>query len=192
MKSKAARGFKIGILIGMVITFLFGPSIAGSHIAPQDVIFRDTTESKLTKHIQSVNSKVTYADAVQIVKSTMKWASEFELDPAMLIAIQEVESRFDKYSISSAGALGLMQVIPSWHLNKMSKAINDVGNPEPFNIHTNIYLGSWVLKACMKQYNLTKNALLCYNGSNSKPNGYDAKVMNSYTAINKLMKGANG
>jgi soluble lytic murein transglycosylase-like protein len=191
MKSKTAKGIKLGALIGFIVTFLFGTSTVGSHYMPgPKAVFYSAAENNLTNYIQSVNKNVSYADAVQIVKSTMKWANEFELDPALLIAIQEVESKFNKHGISSAGAMGLMQVIPSWHLNKMSKAIADVGNPEPFNINTNIYLGSWVLKLCMKQFNLTKNALLCYNGSNANPNGYDVKVMQAYNMVKKVMKGS--
>jgi len=168
MRNKLAKKFKIGAILSLVIAFIFGTNTAGSHITPPRLAIHDTVEGALTKHIQTVNQDVTESEAAQIVKSTMKWAKEFEVDPALLIAIQQVESRFDKHSISSSGALGLMQVIPKWHLDKMNKAIEDIGNPELFNTHTNIYLGTWVLRDCMKQYKQNiKHALGCYNGNTS-------------------------
>lgn len=188
MKNKLAGRFKFGVMIGIVLGFLGVAQTTSSHITSPKVTFFDTTEHSLTKYIMSVNNKVTSTDAVQIVKSTMKWSKEFDIDPALLIAVQQIESGFNKYSISSAGAMGVMQVIPKWHLDKMSKAIVEVGNPEPFNIHTNIYLGAWVLKDCLRQYNLQGNALRCYNGSNANPNGYDTKVIAMYNKVNKIMK----
>ena len=45
--------------------------------------------------------------------SVMKYSSSFGLNPALVYAIMRQESRFNPKAISSAGARGLMQVMPS-------------------------------------------------------------------------------
>src|SRR5690606_32980625 len=46
-------------------------------------------------------------------------AREAELDPLLLVAMIAVESSFNPKAKSHAGALGLMQVIPRWHMDKI-------------------------------------------------------------------------
>jgi soluble lytic murein transglycosylase-like protein len=198
MKSKTAKGIRIGLLFSLVLSFIFGTSTVGGYTTPglvfpkMQVMMYDTTEYALTKYINKINKDISKEDTLQIVKSTMQWSKEFNVDPALLVAIQQTESKFDKYAISSAGAFGVMQVIPKWHLDKLQQAKKETGSPELFNIHTNIYLGTKVLKECLKQFNLQRNALLCYNGSNANPNGYDEKVMAAYRSIRENIRGFNG
>jgi len=51
-----------------------------------------------------------------------------------------VESNFDKYAISGAGARGLMQVMPFW--------LNEIGRPDDnlLHVNTNLHLGCTILK----------------------------------------------
>jgi soluble lytic murein transglycosylase-like protein len=57
-------------------------------------------------------------------------ARNHKLDPALIKAVIKVESDFDPYAVSSAGALGLMQLMPA------TMATLAVRNP--FNIQENI------------------------------------------------------
>jgi soluble lytic murein transglycosylase-like protein len=41
-------------------------------------------------------------------------AGRHGIDPEFALAVMEVESAFDRYAVSSAGAQGLMQVMPFW------------------------------------------------------------------------------
>jgi soluble lytic murein transglycosylase-like protein len=164
-------------MIGITLWFLGVTQTTFSHTQSSDSIFFGTMEKHLTEYIMSVNNKVTITDAVQIVKSTMIWSKEFAIDPLLLVAVQQIESRFNKNSMGESGSLGLMQIIPKFHLDKMKNAINYVGNSEPFNINTNIYLGTWILKNCMKRYkNNIRLSLGCYNG-NVSDDTYANKVL---------------
>jgi soluble lytic murein transglycosylase-like protein len=194
LKNKFLRGIKIGMLIGV---FIGGTSVTqetSSHMYNQAIeaagFYQKTTTQKVVDYIKNKNQKIDDADAIQIAKSSLKWSEEFGVDYRLVLAVQEVESTFNKHSISGAGALGVMQVIPSWHLSKLKAAIKDIGTPELFDIHTNIYLGSWVLKDCLSKFKSTSSALLCYNGSNAAPNGYDQKVAQRYNEISKHLKGS--
>lgn len=82
------------------------------------------------------------------------------LDPALILAIIQVESDFRKYAISSAGALGLMQVMPFWK--------NEIGQPAHnlFDTRQNIRFGCLVLRHYLDLENGNmRRALARYNGS---------------------------
>ena len=146
--------------------------------------------AKATHYIQRVNPDLDQNDARKIVSVTMKWASEFKLDPALLLSIQTVESRFRQHAISSSGAMGLMQFIPYWHLDKMKTVVQSkqIANPDVFDMDSNIYIGSWVMRDCMNVQKDVNKALLCYNGSLKNPNGYDDKVLRVYENLKQQIR----
>lgn len=41
-------------------------------------------------------------------------ARRLQLPPGLVMAVIDVESRFDRWAVSGAGAVGLMQVMPFW------------------------------------------------------------------------------
>src|SRR5690606_26199031 len=53
-------------------------------------------------------------ERLDILKSVHRHATRVGLEPELLLAVIDVESNFDRFAISSAGALGLMQVMPFW------------------------------------------------------------------------------
>lgn len=92
------------------------------------------------------------------------------LEPEWVLALIDVESRFNRFAISSAGARGLMQVMPFW--------LEAIGHPEDnlFHIQTNLRMGCTILRYYLDQEhgNLTR-ALARYNGSLGS-NGYPILV----------------
>jgi len=83
-----------------------------------------------------------------------------ELRPELVLAVIEVESRFDKFAISSAGARGLMQVMPFW--------LKEIGRPEDnlFDMQTNLRMGCTILRHYLdKEKGDLTHALARYNGS---------------------------
>lgn len=82
------------------------------------------------------------------------------LDPALVLAMIQVESDFRKYAVSSAGALGLMQVMPFWQ--------DEIGQPahDLFDVRQNIRFGCLVLRHYLDRENGDMpRALARYNGS---------------------------
>ena len=77
-----------------------------------------------------------------------------------MLALIHTESSFDRFAVSSAGAQGLMQVMPFW------KSV--IGRPDDnlTDIETNLRYGSAILSHYLKREsgNLTR-ALARYNGS---------------------------
>ncbi len=87
-------------------------------------------------------------------------ASIVDLQPELVLAVIEVESNFDTYAVSVAGALGLMQIMPFWR--------DEIGRPDDNLIHleTNLRYGCTILKFYLdKENGDLRRALGRYNGS---------------------------
>lgn len=94
-----------------------------------------------------------------------KSARQFEVDPYLIMAIIQVESKFDKNRVSKKGAIGLMQVMPAtaeWAIRqtKMSPmAVDYLDEPD-----TNIFLGTWYVSFLYEMFNHNPYAVIAaYN-----------------------------
>ncbi len=82
------------------------------------------------------------------------------LPPGLIMAVMEVESRFDRWAVSSAGAVGLMQVMPFWPDELGMK------RHELTQIQANMRMGCAILRFYLKrEKNDVRKALARYNGS---------------------------
>ena len=97
---------------------------------------------------------------LQLLRQIHQEAKKAELHPELVLAVIDVESNFDRFAISKAGAQGLMQVMPFW--------LKEIGQPRDslFNVRTNLRMGCTILKYYLKKEkgDLTR-ALARYNGS---------------------------
>ena len=85
------------------------------------------------------------------------------LDPHLVLAVIDVESKFRKYAVSRAGARGLMQVMPFW--------VKEIGEPKHnlFHERTNLRYGCVILRHYLdRERGNMVNALARYNGSLGK------------------------
>lgn len=84
----------------------------------------------------------------------------FSLDPDLVLALIELESRFSVRAVSSVGAVGLMQVMPFW------KAVIGQETDSLFELRTNIRYGCLILRHYLDiERGQTDRALARYNGS---------------------------
>lgn len=93
------------------------------------------------------------------------------LDPHLVLAVIDVESRFRKYAVSRAGARGYMQVMPFW--------VKEIGEPghNLFHERTNLRYGCTILRHYLDRENGNlANALGRYNGSLGRPD-YPNRVL---------------
>tara|TARA_R110000868_G_scaffold120477_4_gene319888 strand:- start:45080 stop:45670 length:591 start_codon:yes stop_codon:yes gene_type:complete len=111
---------------------------------------------------------------LKLLRAIHREATKAELKPDLVLALIEVESHFNEFAISSAGAQGLMQVMPFWK--------NEIGRPEDnlTNIDTNLSYGCRILQFYLKkEQGNWMNALARYNGSYGKY-WYPERVMNAW------------
>ncbi|MCC7489992.1 MAG: lytic transglycosylase domain-containing protein [Gammaproteobacteria bacterium] len=106
---------------------------------------------------------------VEILKAAHREASRARLPPEMVLAVIDVESAFNPYAISSAGAQGLMQVMPFWR--------KELGHRRLVDVADNLLMGCTILRY---YYDMEKGdwnrALARYNGSLGRPD-YPQKVL---------------
>lgn len=80
-------------------------------------------------------------ERLRILRVVHRQATRMGLAPELVLAVIDVESNFDRFAISSASALGLMQVMPFWIEELGETDINRL-----FDIEFNVLLGCRILK----------------------------------------------
>lgn len=109
---------------------------------------------RLRRHVRGTDERI------DLLKMIHAEATRAGLPPELVLAVIDVESDFDRWAISSAGAQGLMQVMPFW--------LSEIGRPGD-NLHhpqINLRLGCTILRHYLDRENGDlKRALARYNGS---------------------------
>ncbi len=109
---------------------------------------------------------------LELLRQVHREATRAGLSPELVLAVIQVESAFDPWAISRAGAQGLMQIMPFW--------LDEIGHPDDnlFHLQTNLRMGCTILRYYLdKEKGNLARALARYNGSlHITPNPYAHKV----------------
>lgn len=90
-----------------------------------------------------------------------KLCGERDIDPALVIAVIERESKYNSSTIGDHGnSLGLMQIQPKWHSERMAR-LNCTNLLNPFE---NVCVGIDILDGLLDSGNSIEWALMAYNG----------------------------
>lgn len=106
-----------------------------------------------------------------ILKTAHKAAMEAGVQPELVLAVMQIESSFNRFALSHAGARGLMQIMPFWK--------KEIGRTQDnlFEINTNLRYGCTILKYYLdKEKGDMIKGLARYNGS-YRSNKYPEKVL---------------
>ena len=138
-----------------------------------------------TKSCRGMNNSRLAERARNYIKEIILYASQYDIDSKLILAVIRNESCFDRSAVSSAGAQGLMQLMPA--------TARWLGVTDSFSPDQNIRGGTKYLSDLVKRYdNNIKMALAAYNagpGAVAKYGGvppyaetqkYIEKVMKSY------------
>jgi len=134
---------------------MYGPNGFEDHIAAE--VWLTDMSNRLKRTIPDASYRL------ELLKSIHAEAVRTGLQPELVLAVIQVESNFDRFAISSAGARGLMQVMPFW--------IKELGHPDDnlFIPQMNLRYGTTILKYYMdKEKGQASKALARYNGSVGK------------------------
>ena len=102
-------------------------------------------------------------ERLQLLKQIHFEATRKGLYPELVLAVIDIESNFDRFAISTAGAIGLMQVMPFW--------LKEIGRPDDnlVNAQTNLRMGCTILKYYLDLENQDlMRGLARYNGSKGR------------------------
>lgn len=113
-------------------------------------------------------------ERLEFLRLVHRESSRTGLNPELVLALIQVESNFDRYALSWAGARGYMQVMPFW--------TNEIGRPDDnlFDMETNLRYGTTILAHYLERErgDLTP-ALARYNGSYGQT-WYSERVFNAW------------
>ena len=113
-----------------------------------------TMSNRLTPIVPDINTRMALLELIH------EEATRAQVSPELVLAIISVESDFNRFAVSEAGAQGLMQIMPFWL--KLS------GQPggNLFHENTNLRLGCTILKYYLKRsHGDIREALQRYNGA---------------------------
>ena len=124
-----------------------------------------TMEPRLSRYVKDSGERE------QILHHVHCEAKRVAVPPELVLAVMDVESRFDRYAVSSAGAVGLMQVMPFWpHELGMS-------NEQLIRVADNVRMGTTILGYYLrKERGNYQRALQRYNGSLGRPTYSDLVI----------------
>jgi soluble lytic murein transglycosylase-like protein len=119
-------------------------------------VWYKTMEPRLARFLPTHDARIEILDHVYC---EAKRDPDLQIPPDLVLALMDVESRFDRYAVSSAGAVGLMQVMPFWprELGVQNQLIKTVPN---------IRMGCEILRYYLRvEHHNWSAALARYNGS---------------------------
>ena len=154
-------------------------------IVSQTDLEKEFEKTRVAKWI-SRKYKVSNEAVREIVEISFNAGGDFEVDPYVVIAVIAIESSFNPLAESSAGALGLMQVMPLIHRKKFEKY---GGFDKSLDVKVNVYVGTEILKNFYLRYGNYQRALLAYVGVSQNSNSsYPVKVLRLRDRLKKLIK----
>ena len=136
-------------------------------------VWYKTMEPRLARLVPSHEARVEILDHVYC--EAMRDPS-LKLPPDLVLALIEVESRFDRWAVSPAGAVGLMQVMPFWpgQLGVQNQLVR---------VEPNIRMGCEILRYYLRAENRNwPRALARYNASVGRTT-YPALVMQRWQRV---------
>ena len=136
-------------------------------------VWYKTMEPRLARLVPTHEARVEILDQVYC---EAKRDPTLQLPPDLVLALIEVESRFDRWAVSPAGAVGLMQVMPFWphELGVQNQLVR---------VAPNIRMGCEILRYYLRVENRNwSRALARYNGSVGRST-YPALVMQRWQRV---------
>ena len=171
-------------LIGMLLSLIF--------------LGVDFSEVKAAELFDVIHQKVRYYNSNEkesswIASAILYASGEYQVDPILITAIMEAESGFDFQSMSTAGAIGLMQLMPE---------TAEMIGVNPYNLLENILGGTMYLRNQLNQFSgygqyAVTNAVAAYNAgaqavinAGGVPNYSETRqyVVNVYNNYNKIVQ----
>jgi soluble lytic murein transglycosylase-like protein len=141
-------------------------------------------------HVAAILAKryrVSTRATLDVVRAAYDEASRNGVDPLLVLAVMAIESSFNPIAESDGGAVGLMQIVPRFHEDKIATRGDSILDP-----HVNIEIGVQVLRDYIRRAGTETAGLQLYNGSPDDPaNAYANKVMGERDRLRRAIGNGN-
>jgi hypothetical protein len=112
--------------------------------------------------IQRIRPQLDVSIVSQIDRAIMKYSKMYRIPPEFIVYLMKRESNFQPLAKSPVGAIGLMQVFPKWHRDKMQEM--GINYEAVYHIDNNVRLGCWILREYYDATGSIEKALTRYVG----------------------------
>jgi len=118
-----------------------------------------------------------------IIDTLLIECTKYDIPPLLIICLIKEESNFNPLAENKSGALGLMQIIPKYHKNKMDAL--GINRNELFYIKNNLTVGVQILNEYFSKTKDMTKALQKYVGAShiSKADKYINNIVNNYITL---------
>ena len=158
---------------------LYTNATTGETYTYTDVADDDNTKTSST----SKSSNTTTVDSMKKTKYDAifkKAAKKYGVSESLLKAVAKAESDFNPNDVSSAGAVGVMQLMPS--------TAKELGVKNPYDAEQNIMGGAKLIAAHLKKFNgNVRYALAAYNAGSGAVKRYGGVPSYCKTYVNRVL-----
>jgi soluble lytic murein transglycosylase-like protein len=131
---------------------------------------RERRVSRLEDHLYARMPGLDPALHEDLARAILAEAEAARIDPLLVLAVIQVESGFDPAAVSAAGALGLMQLLPST-LQREAEGLG-MAEGERDDPVANVRAGIRYLRRCLDSYPDQEVALMAYNAGPNRLYGW--------------------
>ncbi len=180
------------LLVAAPCSRSFDDTRAGSGSALAEA--RDPEVEAVRAQLEPLARQLGDAERGALGLALVEASREHGLPPALVLAVIEVESRFDPYAVSPVGALGLMQILPTTGAPVARRLGIPWRGPQTlFDPDANVRIGVAYLRELIDRYANVRAALAAYNWGPSEidsrlrsgtmlPATYVERVLDAYSS----------
>jgi soluble lytic murein transglycosylase-like protein len=149
-------------------------AVSGTPVIPEIAEALQEREQRALAGFIARRWRIADTAATSFVAIAYRAGKRFSVDPVLILSVMAIESRYNPVAESVAGAKGLMQIIPKYHLDKL---LDHGGEEALLDPEVNIHVGAQILREYYRRLGDQEAALQKYAGAFDEPTSrYAAKV----------------
>ena len=148
--------------------------VSGGSVLPQVAEVMQEREQRALAEFIAKRWRIADSAATSFVAIAYRAGKRYSVDPVLILSVMAIESRYNPIAESVAGAKGLMQIIPKYHLDKL---LDHGGEEALLDPEVNIHVGAQILREYYRRLGDQEAALQKYAGAFDEPTSrYAGKV----------------
>lgn len=127
----------------------------------------------VTRRLERRGGRLTPAERNRVAHTILEASGRYDVSPALVLAVIEIESAYNPHAVSPVGAIGLMQLMPrtgqelAERTGERWRGTNTLFEPD-----LNVRLGVAYLRELIDRYDSVRAALAAYNWGPGRIDGF--------------------